>query len=301
MWRLDHELGSPKNILQDGSGCCGQYDIQSDGKHLVVAENCAFSVGYYDSEGQPVKKFGRQSTTDADGFGSCCNPMNVCCQGEEVLTAESSIGHIKRFSADGKLLAYIGTAPIGGGCKHVAVAHDRVSDRYFMFNQDRKCITVLVSKLEAAEESDEERAARLAMSGLGQKLIGSWKAEPVDNQENSLAVFLSTKYGKLNFGAEGELLNSSLSETLSTSSDTLAQLAKIAGSQEAAQMLASSSAQSRWQAIEQSESTLRIGLFENGVSSFDAKIDFTGSDTVKIKYYYGTTEPVAELVYRRSN
>ncbi len=288
VWRLDHQLDGAKKVLQNGSGCCGQYDIQTDGQHLVVADNCNFSVAYYDADGQPVKKFGRQSSTDADGFGSCCNPMNVCCEGDEVLTAESSIGHIKRFSADGKLLAYIGTAPIGGGCKHVAVAHDRVSDRYFMFNQDRKCISVLVPKAEAAAESDEERAARAAMAGLGQKLIGTWKADA--ESENALVGFIAKKYGKLSFGSDGDLSKSSLSEAVKTSGDTLDSLAKVAGSVEAARMLANASQQSRWQAIMQKDNQLHVGLYEDGVASFEARVVFEAADRITMSFYYGTTE-----------
>ena len=235
---------------------------------MVVAENCNFQVAFYDPDGKSIKKFGKRATSESDGFGSCCNPMNVCCQGDDVLTAESSIGHIKRFNANGELVAFIGTAPIGGGCKHVALAHDKLTDRYFMFNEDRKCISVLVPKSASTGESDDERAARIAMAGLGQNLIGVWQAVLPEKNDNTLVDFIAKKYGRLPFGEKGELRNSSLSDNTSIQSNALATLAKLSGSQEAAEMLAQPAVQSRWTAIEQMEKTLRIGFFEDGVAKF---------------------------------
>ena len=301
VWRLSYQLTNAKKILERGAGCCGQFDIQSDGTNLVVAENCNFQVAYYDTDGQALQKFGKRSAKEADGFGSCCNPMNVFCDGDQVLTAESSIGHIKRFSSNGDYLGFVGTVPIGGGCKHVALAHDRPSDQYFMFNEDRKCISVLASKNQANGESDDERATRLAMSGLGSKLIGRWEAIEPQVADNSMARFLSRKYGKLHFHTGGEMHNSSLTESVPSSSLALESLARISGSDEAARMLVQPCSQSRWSAIEQIDESLKIGFLEDSVASFEARVQFTNPDLIEMSYFYGSSKPIATLTYRRTN
>ncbi len=105
--------------------------------------------------------------------------MNVrCCSNGDILTAESSIGTIKRFSKSGELLGVVGKARIGGGCKHVAVAVDEKRDRYYMMNVDKDHICVLVPLSEAPEMTSEEALADAARKGLAKKLIGNglWMA-----------------------------------------------------------------------------------------------------------------------------
>ncbi len=70
--------------------------------------------------------------------------MNVRYVNGEILTAESSIGHIKRFSKDGEYLGFIGTASIAGGCKHVAIGFDTERDQHYMMNIDRSNVAVLI-------------------------------------------------------------------------------------------------------------------------------------------------------------
>lgn len=299
VWRMDHELGNAKAVLTGGKGCCGQYDIQTNGNQLVVAENCNFQVAFYDFEGAPIKRWGQRATRGGEGFGSCCNPMNVQCQGEEVLTAESSIGHIKRFTAEGELVAFIGTAPIGGGCKHVALAHDRISDRYFMFNEDRKCISVLVPKNWVTDETDEEKAARLAMEGMGKSLRGNWSIVKRTDGGTPLSNFLEMKFATLGFGDDGAITDATLTTSFSANKEMLIALTKVAGSSEAAQLLASPVVEAKWDAIEQSGSTLRIRFFEDGVSTLEADIQFPTADTMQVTYYYGAKTRVDEATYRR--
>jgi hypothetical protein len=174
--RCDFDFQNPKRVLTGLRGCCGQMDIQALGERLVVAENTKFQVALHDPDGKPLTAFGGRDRTGGAGFGSCCNPMNVrCCANGEILTAESSIGDIKRFSADGKLLAYIGRAKISGGCKHVAIDWDPKRDRYYMMNVADSSICVLVPLSEAPEFTEEELAAKAAREGLGRKLVGAWR------------------------------------------------------------------------------------------------------------------------------
>jgi len=147
VWKMNHELTDGKVVLEKLRGCCGRMDIQTDGKALWVAENTKFRVGHYSTEGKLLGSWGSRDREAVVGFGSCCNPMNVrCCANGDVLTSESSIGKIKRFSPDGKLLTYIGQATIGGGCKNVPISHDESRDVYYMLNTTSNHICVLTKK-----------------------------------------------------------------------------------------------------------------------------------------------------------
>lgn len=183
LWAVNKELEQPRRVKTDLSGCCGQMDVQARGKLVLIAENTKFKVGIYDQDGKSILSFGKGDRRGVDGFGSCCNPMNLhCCENGDILTAESSVGNIKRFDAAGNLLANIGRAKIGSGCKHVAIGHDAKLDRYYMMYQDESAICVLVPKSEAPGETEDERDARLAAEGLGKKLSGTWVAKAAGSQ-----------------------------------------------------------------------------------------------------------------------
>ena len=178
VWRMDHDFSSPKKVVEGLSGCCGQCDIQANDDFLVLAENSKFQVSLLDREGERVTSFGSRDRSAEDGFGSCCNPMNVrCCGNGDILTAESSIGYIKRFNKDGELQGVVGKAKIGGGCKHVAIGFDEKRDRYYMQHQDKNEICILVPKSEAPEFTEDELIAKAAMEGLGKTLIGKWSVD----------------------------------------------------------------------------------------------------------------------------
>ncbi len=187
VWRTNHELSDPVKVVSDLRGCCGQCDIQATDEHLVLAENTRFQVGVLDRDGKRLTAFGKGDRKAVDGFGSCCNPMNVrCCSNGDILTAESSIGTIKRFSKSGELLGVVGKAKIGGGCKHVALALDEKRDRYYMMNVDKDHICVMVPLSEAPEMTPEEALADAARKGLGRKLVGEWSLDgnrPADAPE----------------------------------------------------------------------------------------------------------------------
>lgn len=185
VWRSTHDFQEPKKVLDRLSGCCGQMDIQASGDQLLVAANTKFQVIIHDRDGNPQSAFGKRDREAVDGFGSCCNPMNIrCCSNGDILCAESSIGNIKRFSPAGELVGFVGKAKIGVGCKHVAIAHDEARDRYYMMNVDKGNIAVMVPATEAPEFTDEELAAKVAMDGLGQKLLGEWAADLPEKKAN---------------------------------------------------------------------------------------------------------------------
>jgi hypothetical protein len=308
VWRLNHDLAEAKIVLERGSGCCGQYDIQCDGTNLVVAENGSFRVAIYDRDGKELSHFGKRDRNDSEGFGSCCNPMNVrCCENGDVLTAESSIGHIKRFNSAGEFVGFVGTAPIGGGCKHVAIAHDESSDKYFMFNQDRSCISVLVPKDQIQGETEEEKASREAMAGLGKKLIGTWvldkSAKPASDSApdaSGLGDYFATSMGTLAFMADGKLKKGDLQSDESTDREAAKkQLAQQVGSEESAEMLMANQSNASWQAVSATEDKLTIAFLEDKVRSFDASITFQ-DETMTVNMFMGSEEQTlgAPMVYR---
>ena len=154
VWRVDRNLENPRKLLAHLNGCCGQLDIKSVNpsgvgpaeyaNQFLVAENTHFRVMRFDNEGQRLDSFGHGSRDDPAGFGSCCNPMNMLpLQDASILTAESTVGHIKRYSIEGKLLAYIGRANLANACKNVALGFDSENDTYYILYQDEHAICVM--------------------------------------------------------------------------------------------------------------------------------------------------------------
>jgi hypothetical protein len=315
VWRMNFDLEEPTIVIQRGSGCCGQYDIQSDGENLVIAENGSFQVAVYDRDGKAVSHFGERATNKPEGFGSCCNPMNVrCCENGDVLTAESSIGHIKRFSSKGEFLGFVGTAPIGGGCKHVAIAHDTVSDRYFMFNQDRSCISVLVPIDKLEGETDDEKLAREAREGLGKKLVGSWEIEDANSKTSpaglldadSLYDYYASLMKHVAFHADGTAVRGQTpskegSKENAENQGLFGLLTKIAGEESSQESPQGDGSDCSWKAISQTDKELTISFLEGGIQSFNAKIEFE-NDKARMTLYLGSEESLSRkpLIFHRT-
>jgi hypothetical protein len=330
IYRMTHDLTDAAVVVDDLRGCCGQLDIQTDGTHLVVAENTSFKVRYFDREGTEVKSFGERSGSGAsaiEGWGSCCNPMNVRCLDDgDVLVAESSIGHIKRYSPDGKFLGLVGTAKIAGGCKHVAIARDTERDWYFMMNTSGNNIAVLVPLSEAPGETEDERESRLAMEGLGQKMIGAWKAEPskeeeakedADPSEDSIGqdfdfgAYLMNQNRYLNLGKDG-----SVSRREPVKAKPAAEVSKPAASKglfgSIVSLLSGSGASesaateypeevTKWVAIRQNGDVLHMGLVESGVQNYTVAVRFIDDTHAEFKWYYDEVagEPMATVSYKK--
>ncbi|MCA9137703.1 MAG: hypothetical protein KDB00_13120 [Planctomycetales bacterium] len=176
VWSLDHDM-NPDNvqvIMTDLRGCCGQMDIQCCDEKMIVSENSSFQVGVFDLDGKRLTGFGSMDRTSRNGFGSCCNPMNSFPLPDgTILTAESSIGHIKHFDIDGNLIGYIGKANIGGGCKHCAMGYDAANDLYFMMYQDKNGICVLGDR-EKYPVTAAELALAKRQTDFIEKYAGTW-------------------------------------------------------------------------------------------------------------------------------
>ncbi len=335
IYRLSHNLTEAKVVKKKVSGCCGQLDIQCDGTNLVIAENTNFKVATYDRNGKSVSKFGEnvRSLKDDDeritAWGSCCNPMNVrCLSNGDVLVAESSIGHVKRYTADGKFLGLIGTAKIGGGCKHVAVAKALDRDWYFMMNTTANNISVLVPLAEAPEETDDERESRLAMQGLGQKLLGSWKFERrTDKDENSPKVksedgalegtdFDSFDYGEhligqnkyLQLSGDGKIsripppVTSEPSSKKKSGGGFFGFLSNLfVSNAEETSITEEEDKHARWEAIKQEQDIVQFAVFDSDVKSLVASVRFIDDQKAEFKLFYDEVvgEPMAVATYIR--
>ena len=266
VWRSDHDFKEPTKVLDRLSGCCGQMDIQASGDQLLVAANTKFQVAIHDRDGTPVSSFGKRDREAVDGFGSCCNPMNIrCCSNGDVLCAESSIGNIKRFNAAGELVGYIGKAKIGIGCKHVAVAHDDVRDRYYMMNVDKGNILVLMPLAEAPEFTEEELASKAATEGLGKKLIGEWTTAQAPKKENrtdeekiKALTRPDSPFNSITFQPGGKLT--------------------VQGG-----MLGQYSNDLSWVAVRQEGEQLAVSIQMSGADWLEFQFQFSGNDEVQIK------------------
>lgn len=290
IWRVNKEFQEAKVVVKGVSGCCGQMDIQAKGTQLYVAENTKFRVGIYNQKGKLTSKFGNQDRTGKTGFGSCCNPMNIrCLDNGDVLTAESSIGTIKRYDSAGNLIATIGKAKIGGGCKHVALGHDPKLDRYYMMYEDEAAICVLVNQKDFSGETEDEKLAREAAEGLGKKILGSWEligakgkekdADKPTEDEASVGIISGESltmvdlYGfkKITFQAENKV-----------AVVTSGRFAMFGEGTE-------------WIPLQQSENKLTISLLNDQVESFKLSAEFVSEDEIRFGMEFGRGTPTQAL------
>ena len=293
VWRMTHEFSEPTKVVDQLGGCCGQCDIQATEENLVLAENTKFQVGLLDRDGTRLTGFGKGDRKAVDGFGSCCNPMNVrCCDNGDILTAESSIGTIKRFSKDGELLGVVGKAKIGGGCKHVALDFDAKRNRYYMMNVDKSHICVLVPNAEAPEITPDELLAKAAREGLGQKLIGEWSlngTKPSAKTAGAGTAELSV-IGAIALALSGgsDASAEPLAESVAVRNDPYATShfqfhadgkLTMTGGQFAA-------GDNAWEAVRQDGNTLIVAQIQDTIQYYDYKIEFVSDDEATISMMF---------------
>ena len=144
VYRFDRDFGGGKRIISKLRGCCGQMDIAAHGDSVYVAENARHRVTRYDREGKELTSWGKRDRTSQNGFGGCCNPMNLCIGPDgNVYTSESGTGLIKRYTLDGKYLGLVGTVAGTSGCKHVRIAASVDGSRLYVADVTKNVIYVL--------------------------------------------------------------------------------------------------------------------------------------------------------------
>jgi hypothetical protein len=153
VWRTDHNFGSPKKIVENLAGCCGQMDIQASGEDLWVAHNSRHKVEHYSRDGKKLSSFGKTDRTSADGFGGCCEPKNLRFgPAEVVFCCESGPPTcVKRYSKAGKFLGVAVVAPWNSGCVRVTTEYEAGKDRFFVLNSGEQSIHVFAKKATSKE------------------------------------------------------------------------------------------------------------------------------------------------------
>ena len=156
LFRFDRQLGNPKLLAEGLRGCCQRCDIAVRQGKLYLAENAVHRVVCMDRDGNVLAKWGQRSRTDVEGFGSCCNPMNLGFDAEGVLfTAESGLGRVKRYSADGEFLDLVGSVGVdrftnagrlAASCSNIAIAITPDGNRVYVMDFKNNAIRVLQKK-----------------------------------------------------------------------------------------------------------------------------------------------------------
>jgi sugar lactone lactonase YvrE len=158
VWRTDADFGNAERIVEGLSGCCGQMDIQARDGKIYAAENARKRVICYDRDGKQLASWGKNERGGPEGFGSCCNPMNLRIGSDgNVYTSESNVGRIKRFTPEGKFLGLIGAAEIVPGCKHVAIGVNGDGSRVYLLDITRSQVVLLTKKEPPNSEKEAER------------------------------------------------------------------------------------------------------------------------------------------------
>lgn len=132
LFRFDRDFGNPVVIAEGLRGCCQRCDIDFNRGVLYLAENAAHRVVLMDREGTVISKWGERDRLKIEGFGSCCNPMNLTFDAAGVLyTAESGLGRVKKYSTSGSYLGLVGYIGVerftnasqqAASCSNIAVA-----------------------------------------------------------------------------------------------------------------------------------------------------------------------------------
>ena len=153
LFRLDSQLANPVLLAGGLRGCCQRCDIVAADGLVYLAENSVHRVVAYDREGKVVKKWGERSRTELAGFGSCCNPMNLCMGPNGViLTSESGLGRVKAYSTSGKyldLVGYVGVerftraGGLAASCSNIAIETTPDGRRVYVMDYKNNLIRVL--------------------------------------------------------------------------------------------------------------------------------------------------------------
>lgn len=157
--RFDKNLNKPEVIMDDLRGCCRRLDLIARkpklfGKsRLFIAENSRYRIVCCDRKGEVLSTWGSKDRTNIEGFGSCCNPMNICFGPKgEIYTAESGLARIKRYSRDGKflgLVGYVGTERFNragrtaASCSNITVAVSKKASRIYVLDFKENFIRVM--------------------------------------------------------------------------------------------------------------------------------------------------------------
>ena len=156
LFRFDRQLDNPKLLIEGLRGCCQRCDLIARDGVLYLAENSAHRVVAVDCEGTELGKWGQRSRTELEGFGSCCNPMNLDFDAAGTLyTAESGLGRVKCYTTDGEFLSLVGyigverftnAGHLAASCSNIAIAVTPDASRVYVMDFKENLIRVLQKK-----------------------------------------------------------------------------------------------------------------------------------------------------------
>ena len=167
--RFNRDLTEPVIIAEDMRGCCQRLDMVAWEDTLYVAENARHRVVKFDTTGKVLSKWGARDRVNIEGFGSCCNPMNLYYSPKGWLyTAESGLGRIKRYSPDGEflgLVGYVGVArfkqagQLAASCSNITVAANKDESHVYVLDYRENLIRILERKNKDITKDSKSKVA----------------------------------------------------------------------------------------------------------------------------------------------
>ena len=107
--RVNRDFTNPVVILEKQFGCCSHIDLDLHDGELLIAENSRHRMNRFTRDGDLIARWGRRDRNSLEGFAACCNPVNFDFGSDGVLyTAESGVGRVKRYTAQGEFLGLVG-------------------------------------------------------------------------------------------------------------------------------------------------------------------------------------------------
>ena len=138
--RYDDKLQNPTTIISGLRGCCGQMDFKVRDDKVYVAHNTQFKVETYDRDGKLLSSFGKRDNGTSQSFKGCCEPKNICFDAKgDLYTAESARWTVKKFTAKGEYVNFIGTIVEPGDCVRASIACTK-DNRIYILNHPRNFI-----------------------------------------------------------------------------------------------------------------------------------------------------------------
>jgi hypothetical protein len=164
--RFSRDLETPKIIVEKLHGCCQRLDITARKGFLFAAENARHRVLKMDRDGKVLDKWGKRDRMGAEGFGSCCNPMNLCFGNDGVLfTSESGLGRVKRYTPEGKYLGLVGhigverfnrAGRLAASCSNIPLAVSKDQSRIYVLDFTANLIRVM-AKIEKDSKTKDTK------------------------------------------------------------------------------------------------------------------------------------------------
>ncbi len=118
-------------------------DFVIDAQDIIHAANPGqHRIQHFTLAGQLLGRFGHFDGRDPAGFTGCCNPTNLALTPEgHIVTVEKAPPRVKVYTAEGELLAVMGTGDLDPNCKNSDVAVD-AQGRIYVVDTARLLIVV---------------------------------------------------------------------------------------------------------------------------------------------------------------